>query len=202
MTPRFIAAQLSRPSGFLGRIIMRLMNWHNAGLNAYTLQQLAVGSQDRVLEIGFGGGLTLAQLIESGGFVAGVDRSPDVVQRAMKKHAKHVRSGRADFREGNVEALPFEAASFSRVCTVNTVYFWKSLETGFAEIRRVLAPGGRVAVGFLPKESMDRMGLPADIFTMRTPDHVVAAISNAGFRDVRVTRPKASTPWNVIVAEK
>ena len=202
MTPRFIAAQLSRPSGFLGRIIMRLMNRFNARLNDYTLEQLSVDAHDRVLEIGFGGGLTLARLIDSGAFVAGVDRSPAVVQRAKKKHAKHVSSGQADFREGNVEALPFEPESFSKVCTVNTIYFWKSLEAGFAEIHRVLAPGGRVAVGFLPKEPMDRIGFPADIFTSRTPDHVMAAISSAGFHDVRVTRPKPSTPWNVIVADK
>lgn len=200
--PHFVARQLSRPSGLFGRIIMRVMNLHNAKLNAYTLEQLAAGSADRVLEIGFGGGLTLARLIESARFVAGVDRSRAVVQRARSKHAKNVRSGRAEFREGNVEALPFGPASFSKVCTVNTVYFWQSLDAGFAEIHRVLAPGGRVAVGFLPKEPMDRMRFPADIFTTRAPDDVVAAINNAGFHAVRITRPKSTTPWNVIVAEK
>jgi arsenite methyltransferase len=101
-----------------------------------------------------------------------------------------------------VEELPFEASSFERVCTVNTIYFWSSLDAGFAEIRRVLSPGGRVVVGFVPKERMDLMRMPADIFTSRAPEDVVAALRKAGFSDVRVERPEPTTPWNVIVATR
>ncbi|MEO8924866.1 MAG: methyltransferase domain-containing protein, partial [Caldimonas sp.] len=61
-----------------------------------------------------------------------------------------VSSGRAEFREGSVEALPFEAKSFDKVRTVNAVYFWSLLAAGFAEIHRVLSPGGRAVIGFLP----------------------------------------------------
>jgi hypothetical protein len=67
------------------------------------------------------------------------------------------------------------------VCTVNTIYFWRSLDAGFAEIRRVLAPGGCVVVGFLPKEWMDRLGHSMDIFTSRTADDVIAALTASGF---------------------
>ena len=200
MTPRFIARQLSRPSGFLGRIIMRLMNRRNANLNAFAVRQLDLAPSDRVLEIGFGGGVSLPSLIAGAGSVTGVDRSADVVKRAATRFVQAVRTGRAQFREANVDRLPFEAGSFEKVCTVNTVYFWPSLAAGFGEIRRVLAPGGRVAVGFVPKERMDQMGVPPDIFTSRTPDEVVAALAGAGFHDVRIERPRPTTPWSVIVA--
>ena len=103
-------------------------------------------------------------------------------------------------RQGTVEALPFEASSFGKVCTVNTVYFWSSLDAGFLEIHRVLSPRGRVVVGFLPKERMDRLGMPIDIFTSRTPESVITALTSAGFTDVRAERPEPTTPWNVIVA--
>jgi SAM-dependent methyltransferase len=86
------------------------------------------------------------------------------------------------------------------VCTVNTVYFWRSLDDAFAEIFRVLAPGGRAVVGFLPKQWMDRLGMPPDIFTSRTPEDVRSALERAGFRAVRTERPEAATPWNVMVA--
>jgi ubiquinone/menaquinone biosynthesis C-methylase UbiE len=85
------------------------------------------------------------------------------------------------FHEGEVEALPFDASSFEKVITVNTVYFWKSLDQGFRQCYRVLASTGLLVVGFLPKDRMDRMGMPLDIFTSRTPEQMVAAIEAAGF---------------------
>ena len=200
MLPRFIARQLSRPTGFFGRIMGRLMNRHNAKLNSYAVRQLEVTPSDRILEVGFGGGVSLRSLIAGAAFVGGIDRSSDMVRRAKAMFSEAVSAGRADFREGNVEELPFEASSFGKVCTVNTIYFWSSLDVGFAEIRRVLLPGGRVVVGFVPKERMDRMGMPADLFTSRAPNDVVAALRKAGFSDVRIERPKPTTPWNVIVA--
>src|SRR6478736_8563116 len=85
-------------------------------------------------EIGFGGGSTLAALLNTAAFVAGVDRSRDVISWAKRHFAKAIESGRAEFRQGNVESLPFNEAAFDKVCTVNTVYFWTSLDAGFAEI--------------------------------------------------------------------
>ncbi len=169
MAPRFIAKQLAHPRGVMGPVIRFLMNRHNARMNNFTLRQLELASTDHVLEIGFGGGLTLPSLLDASAFVTGLDRSHDVVASAQRRFSEHIESGRADFRQGHVEALPFQASTFDKVCTVNTVYFWSSLETGFAEIYRVLKPRGRIAVGFLPKERMDRMGMPEDIFTTRAP---------------------------------
>ncbi len=200
MAPRLIARHLSWPRGLFGRFVGFLMNRHNARMNAFAVKMLALEPDDRVLEIGFGGGVTLPALITGAGFIAGVDRSADAVGWATSKYAHAVAAGRADFRAGHVEALPYDSAAFGKVCTVNTVYFWKSLESGFAEIRRVLARGGSVVVGFLPKERMARMNMPADIFTLRAPEDVIAALETCGFGDIRVHRPHPDTPWNVIVA--
>jgi len=178
------------------------MNRYNAGMNAFAVQCLETSAQDRVLEIGFGGGVNLRKLIASAAFVSGVDRSPDVVAWARDKYAAAVAAGRAEFCEGRADALPYVAASFNKVCTVNTVYFWHALEAGFADIRRVLAPGGRAVIGFLPKQYMDAMGYPADIFTTRTTEDVIAALLAVGFRDIRVERPTPDTRWNVLVAER
>jgi arsenite methyltransferase len=202
VAPRFIARQLSCPTGLLGRVIARLMNRYNSKMNAFAVEQLELRPADRVLEIGFGGGVTLPSLIGGAAFVGGVDRSRDAVQRANLRHSAAVKGGRAAFREGSIDAIPFETSSFEKVCTVNTVYFWPSLAAGFVEIHRVLQPGGRVVVGFLPKEWMDRLGYPADIFTSRTPDQVVAALTSSGFTAVHVERPEPSTRWNVIVATR
>lgn len=60
----------------------------------------------------------------------------------------------------------------------------------------------RVVVGSLPKERMDRMGMPTDIFTSRAPDDVIDALTKAGFKGVRVERPEPTTPWSVLVATR
>ena len=80
MAPRFIAKQLARPSGFIGVVIRHLMNRHNARMNAFAVQRLQLEPTHRVLEIGFGGGVTLPTLLNAAAFVAGVDRSSDVVE--------------------------------------------------------------------------------------------------------------------------
>ena len=200
-TPHFIARQLSHPKGFLGLIVGLLMNRGNADLNAFALQMLELEPTDRVLEIGFGGGVILKPLLEGAAYVAGVDRSRDMVRRARSVFSAEVSKGRADFREGNVEMLPFDAASFGKVCTVNTIYFWKSLGAGFVEIRRVLSQNGRLVVGFLPKDRMKRSGMPTTIFTLREPDEVMSALTSAGFKNVRIERPTPATPWNVVIAQ-
>jgi len=202
MPPRIVSQQLSNPSGLLGRVFGHLMNRNNAGMNAFAVQCLETTTRDRVLEIGFGGGVALPPLLRAVRFVAGVDRSPDVVAWARGKYAEAVSAGRAEFSEGRVDALPHADGSFDQVLTVNTVYFWPSLEAGCAEIYRVLAAGGRAAIGFLPKQWMDALGHPPDIFTSRTIEEVAAALRAAGFGEVRVERPMRNVRWNVLVATR
>jgi SAM-dependent methyltransferase len=201
MPPRFIARQLSRPSGIFAPVIGALMNRHNARMNGFALDLLAPSAVDRVLEIGFGG-VTMPKLVAKAGFVAGVDRSVDVIRAARTKYAAAMKAGRADFHEGVVERLPFGDPPFTKVLTVNTIYFWSSLAAGFGEIARVLAPGGRAVIGFAPKAWMEKQNFPADIFTPRAPEEVVAALSKAGFRDVRVEGPKNGPAWLAAVATR
>ena len=202
MAPRFIAKQLSRPTGWLGVVVMHLMNRGNRKLNAFALEQLAPRGTDRVLEIGFGGGLLLGDLLARAGFVCGVDLSDQALAAASSRFKKDVDSGRANFKKGSIEALPCTDSSFDRAITVNTVYFWAALSTGFSELHRVLSPGGQLVVGFLPKEFMDSMNMPTDIFTPRSSDEISGAMRDAGFAQVRSARPSASTKWQVVVGSR
>jgi SAM-dependent methyltransferase len=198
-TPRFIARQLAQPKGWRGRIMGRLMNRTNAEINAFALEQLAVARTDRIIEVGFGGGGVLPAMIANAAFVAAVDPSQDMVARAQCRHSRVVSAGRAAFHVGDVATLPFPDASFHKAYTVNTVYFWRCLDLGLAELHRVLVPGGRLVIGFYPKEQMERMRLPADIFTFRALPDLLAALGRAGFGAADVTQPNSRTPWRIIV---
>jgi len=201
MAPRFIARQLAFPKGIAGTVMGLLMNIHNARINEFAIAKLSVRSPEKILEIGFGGGLALARLIALSQHLSGVDRSADMVRQANSKFRKAVDDGRADFRVANAEALPFDSATFGNVLTINTIYFWKSLEACCIEIRRVLAPGGQAIIGFMPKEHMAKKKMPADIFSLRTIDDVTTALRNAGFAETRIERPEASPEWALVLAK-
>lgn len=197
MAPRFIAKQLSWPAGFGGWLVRAGMNRGNARLNSYALDQLQLVPEDRVLEVGFGGGAALPRLVLGASFVCGVDRSQDVTSAAARKFADAVRAGRAEFHVGAVEKLPLRDATFDKALSVHTVYFWESLKAGSSELARVLTPGGRIVLGFLPKARMDRMNMPADIFTPREPDEIIAALQGVGFNETELRKPNTETAWAV-----
>ena len=177
------------------------MNRGNALANAFALGHLAAQPNDTVLEVGFGGGVNIQQLLDRGASVVGVDRSRDAVKAADRRFARERSSGRAHFLLGQVEALPVADASCSAAITVHTVYFWTALESGFRELYRCLQHDGRLVVGFVPKAQMDQMGMPPDIFTPRNPEEVQLSARAAGFV-VETRRPDGPDPWMVIVGRR
>jgi 2-polyprenyl-3-methyl-5-hydroxy-6-metoxy-1,4-benzoquinol methylase len=85
MIPRVAAAlsrQLSHPSGTAGKVVARLMNRGNRKLNDQAIARLDVQRGSRVLDLGFGGGLTFAPLWERGATVVAIDRAEDMVAAA------------------------------------------------------------------------------------------------------------------------
>ena len=139
---RIVSDQLSRPSGRLGRIVAAGMNRGNRAFNARAIERLDVRAGTRVLDLGFGGGLTFAPLLERSATVVGVDRAGDMVAAAAARHRADVEAGRLSLHTGEVQALPLEDASVDRVVTVNTVYFWPDLAPGLRELHRVRRPAG------------------------------------------------------------
>lgn len=177
-----ISKQLSHPSGFGGRIVAGLMNRGNAGMNAAAIERLALEPGDKVLDLGFGGGAALAALRDTGANVTGVDRATDMVVAARKAHPDMT------FAEGGVDDLPFGDGAFEAVLSVNTVYFWPDLPTALTEVRRVLAPGGRLALGIRDPEVMTRVS--REVFTIRAPAEVADAARAAGFSGVQLESPE------------
>jgi len=102
-----------------------------------------VGAGDRVLDIACGtGALTLACAERAGpeGAVTGVDPNPAMLAVARAKPVA------VDWHEGRAEALAFEDATFDAVVSQFGLMFVDDVARAFAEMRRVLVPGGRLAV--------------------------------------------------------
>jgi ubiquinone/menaquinone biosynthesis C-methylase UbiE len=56
------------------------------------------------------------------------------------------RAGGVTVRQATFEQLPFAAASFDKILASNVMYFWQDTNVVLREIRRVLKPGGQIAI--------------------------------------------------------
>jgi ubiquinone/menaquinone biosynthesis C-methylase UbiE len=88
--------------------------------------------------------------LASAGHIAGIDPSREMVEQARTRNATAVQSGRVSLRRGSVENLPFDDNSFDKALAVNSMQVWPDAVAGLTEMRRVLKPGGRIALGFTP----------------------------------------------------
>ena len=100
----------------------------------------AVSPGDRVLDTCCGtGDLAIACLAE-GGEVTGLDFSERMLERARAK------SDQVEWMQGDALALPFEDGSFDAATVGFGVRNLEDLDRGLAELRRVVRPGGRLAI--------------------------------------------------------
>jgi SAM-dependent methyltransferase len=126
------------------------------------------------------GGYGLEVARRTGVRLIGVDFSAEALRQARQQAARLRRE--AEFRVGDLTATGLEAGSVTGVLCVDAVQFAEPTEAAFAEMRRVLAPGGRaVLTGW---EALDRADDRVSARLRRTD--FAAALAGAGFADVQV----------------
>ena len=91
--------------------------------------------------------------------------------------------------EGNVKSLPFEDNTFDIVTAFETVYFWPDIEKCFAEVKRVLKPGGIFLIGLETNGSdnfiMKFWGHFIDM-EMYDDDEITSFLESNDFSDITV----------------
>jgi SAM-dependent methyltransferase len=180
-----IRSQFGRPTGLWGGMAGWVMAHRssNRRRNAWAVSLLEVERDDRVLEIGFGPGVAIRELsrIAVDGYVCGIDHSEVMVRQAAKRNADAVRRGRVDLRLGSAESLPVFDAPFDRVLAVNAMPLWDRPVERLGELRRVLRPGGRIAIAFQPRGPG-----ATDEAAATSGQKIATALGDAGFCEVRL----------------
>jgi SAM-dependent methyltransferase len=112
--------------------------------NPWELGRLSVG--ERVLDLGCGAGsdsLVAAQMVGPEGSVTGIDMTPEMLAKA-RRAATEMGAANVEFVEGEIELLPFADESVDVVISNGVIDLLPDKDTVFAEIYRVLRPGGRI----------------------------------------------------------
>jgi SAM-dependent methyltransferase len=156
---------------------------------------------ERVLDVGTGTGIVArlaAPNVGPTGSVVGLDASPAMLSVARAMAAEEGLT--IDWNEGQAEALPYPDERFDLVLSQFALMFFTDRAGALADMRRVLIPGGRVALSVF--EGIDRhpfyqaldvaierrLGMSAvgEIFGLGDADALVASLTRAGFRDAVV----------------
>lgn len=144
----WVFRQVRKPSGPLGRRVVRAMNLGHARMTDWGLKQFTLPKNAMILDIGCGGGRTVQRLaaLSPEGQVVGLDYSVASVAVARDTNAKDIETGRVRIEQGTVAELPFPDGTFDIVTAVETHYYWPDLPSNVREVLRVLKPGGTFAL--------------------------------------------------------
>jgi ubiquinone/menaquinone biosynthesis C-methylase UbiE len=180
------ASQLGHPTGFFARVAGGIWNRRNAELNERVMELLKPQPNDHVLDVGFGGGYLLDRMsvVVTEGRLEGVDVSAAIVRQAEKRFRNKASAGKIKFTCAAVESLPYPDGHFTKVCSVNSIFYWQDAEIGLKEIYRVLDRAGQAALCFTCKNSIESKTFAKHIH-LYDSEEVVQQLAEIGFKNVQ-----------------
>lgn len=197
---RFVDLTARRPQGWLGRRLYRDPAAHRAGFAAI-LETLQIRPGERVLEIGCGGGVLLADLLARGARAGGLDHSTDMLVLAAQRNAAALAGGRLELHQGDAGTLPWPDASFDAVAAAHMFFFVAEPDRMLREALRVLRPGGCLAMVTVPAGAARWVFLPwAAAMYCYGDAQLAAMLARSGFINPQVRTAK--TVRQLVLARK
>ena len=137
---------------------------------AHLMEVLQPTTDLQLLDVGCGTGLFALSLAAGVGQVTGIDLTPEMLDQARALQAE-LGISNIRWQQGDVLPLPFDDEAFSIVVTKATFHHMTDPAAVLAQMRRVCAPGGRIAVSDLTPDAAKVAALDW-IERLRDPSHV------------------------------
>jgi len=153
--------------------------------------RLGIGPGTRLLDVGCGPGGAALLAVQKGARVAGLDAATGMIEVARERVPE------GDFQVGDMDTLPWPDGSFDAITGFNSFQFARNPVAALEEVRRVLAPGGRLGlVIWAPRDQSQQPRIMAAIsalappqppeapgpFALSAPGRVEAVLEAAGLR--------------------
>ncbi len=182
------------------------MNTGHANLADWGFTHLPAIEPERAVDLGCGGGRNAGEMLKKYPkvHVTAVDYSAVSVERAKAYNKAMIAAGRCTIQQGDVSDLRLPAVAFDLATAFETVYFWPELEKCFAQVVKVLKPGG---VFMICNESDGtdptsvRFEKIIDGMKNYTAEEITAALKAAGFSEV-TSDHHPNKPWITVLARK
>jgi ubiquinone/menaquinone biosynthesis C-methylase UbiE len=199
-------SQTRKPEGFLGKIMLGGMNSGHAKMADWGLSHLPDIAPEKAIDLGCGGGRNAGELLKKypKAHVTAMDYSALSVEKAKDYNKPMVAAGRCEVLQGDVSDIRLPAGTFDLATAFETVYFWPGLEKCFAQVAKVLKPGGYFMI-CNESDGTDPTSLKfeqiIDGMKNYTAEEIEAALKAAGFSEV-TSDHHPSKPWITVLAKK
>ena len=199
-------SQTRKPEGFLGKLMLGGMNSGHAKMADWGFPHLPKIDPKSAVDLGCGGGRNAGELLKiyPDAHVTAIDYSELSVKKAKDYNRDMIAAGRCTVRQGDVSDLRLSAASFDLATAFETVYFWPGLEKCFAQVAKVLRPGGYFMI-CNESDGTDDTSLKYEKIIEGMKNHTVkeieGALKAAGFSEV-TSDHHPSKPWIAVLARK
>ena len=199
-------SQTRKPDGFLGKMMLSSMNSGHAKLADWGFSHLPNISSENAVDLGCGGGRNAGELLKKypNARVTAVDYSALSVEKAKDYNKAMIKAGRCEVRQGDVSDLQLPAGTFDLATAFETVYFWPGIGKCFAQVAKVLKPGGYFLI-CNESDGADPTSLKFEKIIDGMKNYAVeeidTALRAAGFSEV-LSDHHPSKPWITVLARK
>lgn len=199
-------SQTRKPEGLLGKMMLSGMNSGHAKLADWGFTHLPEITPEKAVDLGCGGGRNAGELLKRypNAHVTAIDYSELSVEKAKVYNKAMITAGRCTVQQGDVSDLRLAADAFDLATAFETIYFWPGIERCFAQVAKILKPGGTFMI-CNESDGMDPTSLKyekiIDGMKNHTVEEIESALKAAGFSEV-MSDHHPSKPWITVLAKK